>query len=102
MWTIPSTAAQEDFVVLTKNITFQPGETGPKLIEIDVIDDDIVEPTEAFTVTLISPVAVELGEPATVNIIDNDGKLNKLFHICTARNGQYPGFQGLFYLSLLR
>ena len=56
-------------------MVFSPGDIGPKSIVIDIIDDKIIEPTEAFTV-LLSPISptVSVGNPAFVNIIDNDGE----------------------------
>ena len=71
----PSSAGNDDFVPKTHNITFQPRETGPKLIEIDIVDDPIVEPPETFKVSLsTSATSVTVGKPAIVNISDNDGK----------------------------
>ena len=59
----------------TGEVVFSPGETGPKLIPIDIIDDKVVEPTEQFQVSLSSTSpAVTVGDPASVNITDNDGK----------------------------
>ena len=58
-----------------QNVTFGPGESGPKSVKIDVVDDDNVEPTEKFIVALTSySTGVKLGGPATVNILDNDGE----------------------------
>ena len=54
-------------------MTFQPGETR-KQIEIEVVDDLKVEPTESFVLSLASSSSAILGEPSSVNIIDNDGK----------------------------
>ena len=54
-------------------MTFQPGESGPKVVEFDLIDDDDVEPTESFTVSLSSSSRATLGGPSTVNIQDDDG-----------------------------
>ena len=57
-------------------MTFQPGETGPKEVEIDLFDDSLVEATESFNVRLVSTTnpAIQLGDPSSVNILDNDGK----------------------------
>lgn len=74
MTTFTSTAGNNDFVGVTDSITFQPGESGPKSVKIELIDDLILEPTEVFTVSLTSSPLVTLGHPATVKIIDNDGK----------------------------
>ena len=57
------------------DITFAPGQKETKWVEIDVIDDDLLEPTESFEVSLTSSSVedVKLGKPSTVNILDNDG-----------------------------
>lgn len=74
MITQPSTAGKDDFVALTKSITFQTGEKGPKSVKIELIDDILDEPTEVFNISLTSSEGVALGQVASVNIIDNDGK----------------------------
>ena len=77
---ITQTAGNDNFAGKSQSITFQPGETGPMLVEIDLVD--VPEPTEVFTVSLsTSAAAVTLGQPATVNIIDNDGKFLFLLNI---------------------
>ena len=82
MTTSPNTAGDNDFSAKTVDVTFQPGETGPKPIPINIIDDDVVESKEEFTVTISSPSpGVTVGEPATVIIKDND-KAGKLFGVC--------------------
>ena len=82
MTTSPNTAGDDDFSAKTVDVTFQPGETGPKPIPISIIDDDVVESKEEFTVTISSPSpGVTVGEPATVIIKDND-KAGKLFGVC--------------------
>ena len=76
MATNPSSASAQDFVEKKVDVTFEAGETGPKFVEFDIVDDKIVENTESFEVSLVSSSlsAVKLGEPATVNILDNDGR----------------------------
>ena len=75
MATSPGTASGEDFKEKTVDVVFEAGETGPKVVEFEIVDDSLVENTESFTVTLDSTAsAVKLGEPSTVNILDNDGK----------------------------
>ena len=70
------TAGEADFTAVSRSVTLQPGQSGPLLVEIDVTDDTQVESTESFQVSLSDPsYAVEIGQPATVNIIDNDGNL---------------------------
>ena len=71
--TSPKTAGGDDFEPTTMDVTFQPGETGPKSIPINTVDDDVVEPSEEFTVTLSSSSpGVTVGGPASVFIKDND------------------------------
>lgn len=69
------TAGKEDFDATAKVVTFQPGETGPKFIEVGPIDDANDESTEKFSLSLSSNSRAILGKPSTVNIIDNDGNL---------------------------
>ena len=73
--TSPATASGEDFVSKTVDVTFEPGETGPKQVEFEIVDDKLVENTESFIVSVVSSSvpAITSGEPATVNIRDNDG-----------------------------
>lgn len=69
------TAGDEDFASKTTNMTFQPGERQTQFIEVDITDDDLLEPTESFGVSLLSSSveAVKLGKPSVVEILDNDG-----------------------------
>ena len=75
MATNTGTASDKDFKEKTVDVVFEAGETGPKVVEFEIIDDPIVENTESFTVSLVSSSvsAVKVGEPSTVNILDNDG-----------------------------
>ena len=79
----PLTAGGKDFVPKEFDIEFAPGETGPKSVEIDVLNDDILENKEAFTVSLVSSSvpAVKLGQPSSVEILDNDGKAFSPFYV---------------------
>ena len=90
--TIPSTAGENDFFEVNESITFQTGEIGPKLFPIELVDDLEVEPTETFIVSLTSSAPVKLGQPATVNILDNDGKYSSYMHM----HGSWGSRQGAF------
>ena len=73
--TVLGTAGDKDITAISRSITLQPGQSGPLLVEIDITDDTQVESTESFQVTLSDPsYPVQIGKPATVNILDNDGK----------------------------
>lgn len=71
----PFSASDQDFLPKEFNLTFAPGETGPKSIEIDIVDDALVEDSEYFEVSFISSSvpAVSTGETCSVYIEDNDG-----------------------------
>ena len=73
--TTEGTAGKDDFVSKTVNATFEALGQETKWIEIDITDDDLLERTESFGVSLVSSSvkAVKLGEPSTVNVLDNDG-----------------------------
>ncbi len=66
-------AAGVDYVAKSGTVTFAAGETS-KSIEVSLVDDDVVESDEAFSLTLIDPANVFLGSSnaATITITDND------------------------------
>lgn len=71
--TQPGTAGNADFTGISRSVTFQPGQASAS-VEIDITDDTIVEPTETFQVAMKDPsYTVQMGQPTTVNIIDDDG-----------------------------
>lgn len=62
-----------DYKAITdKTLTFTPGETGPKPIEVTVIGDDIQEPSETVTLNLSADNANNTTYTATGTITDND------------------------------
>ncbi|XP_028401134.1 uncharacterized protein LOC114524110 isoform X2 [Dendronephthya gigantea] len=65
-------ASTDDFDDTVQDVTFQPGESGPKFVEIGLVNDNDDEPTERFTVSLSSNSRAILGEPTSVNIQDDD------------------------------
>ena len=67
-------AGENDFENVPQEVTFQPGETGPKFVDIVLINDGNVEPIEEFTVSLASNSSVILGNSSSVNIHDDDGQ----------------------------
>jgi hypothetical protein len=61
-----------DFSPLTATLVFQPGQTN-RLVEIQLIDDAITEPTESFFVDLTSPENATLGiQQVTITVTDDD------------------------------
>lgn len=76
--TEPATADASDFTSASGTVVFQPGETS-KTISVDVVDDQLVEPDEAFTVRLTKgtgfadSAAVRLWQPVgEAQIVDDD------------------------------
>ena len=70
--------AGADFTSHSTQLTFSPGNAGPKLVQIPLIDNNRVEGDEQFSVLLSttdSDVNI-VNSPATVTIIDDDGRLN--------------------------
>lgn len=66
------------------DVTFQPGEKGPKSVAFDILDDPLVESKEDFYVSFASSTssAVTFGEQTVINIKDNDGKLFLVIYMC--------------------
>lgn len=73
--TTTGTAGEADFVSKMTEITFPPGETTSQVIEVNITDDELLEPSETFGLSLLSSSvdAVKLGKPSVVEILDNDG-----------------------------
>ena len=63
-----------DFVPAFGTLTWGSGDFAPKTIAISLLQDDIVEPSESFSVVLSNPVGVTLGASvvATVTILDDE------------------------------
>ena len=63
-----------DYTAASGTLTWPDGLSGNQTISIAITDDDTVEPSESFTVTLSNVSVATLGanSSATVNIIDND------------------------------
>jgi len=67
-------SAGSDYVTKTGTLNFSTGQSS-RTIEVEIVDNSTVEPTETFTVTLSNPAGAVLGSPsaATVTITDDDG-----------------------------
>jgi hypothetical protein len=67
-----------DFTAITNHeIQFNPGDSQTTQLALEIIDDNVVEDTEQFSVTLsTSDAKVSIGThpTATVSILDNDRK----------------------------
>lgn len=70
--------AGEDYIGGPRVVTFAPRQS-QGVVTIPIIDDDIVEPTETFSVRLVNPTEnVELGgrSQSTITILDDDVELS--------------------------
>ncbi len=72
--TADGTARQgDDYTTFEGIVSWQPGETGRKTVEISILDDDVYELDETFTVRLANPVIGLINNgTATVSIVDDD------------------------------
>ncbi len=70
------TASTADFDPTPIVVSFADGETGPKVVNVPIVNDGLAEDLETFTVTLSMPTpgGTALGSPiaATVTILDDD------------------------------
>ena len=75
----PGTATKSaDYEDTYRMVEFAPGETGQRSLRVAIMDDQLVEPNETFTVVLENqtPEAATLGaNRRTVTIVDNDQAL---------------------------
>lgn len=64
-----------DYVPFSFERTFVPSMTNETIcVNVTIVDDDVLEDTESFLVTVTSSDSAYLaGRPATVFIMDNDG-----------------------------
>ena len=65
-----------DYIATSYNITI-PSQTTHVLFNISIIDDNILEDTENFTVTIMSSqpsITVNTPDQTTIIIVDDDGK----------------------------
>lgn len=67
--------AGQDYVSTSGTLNFAGGETGPKPITIQLLEDDLSEPSETFNLTLSNPTGgANLGSPSStrVTLLDNE------------------------------
>jgi hypothetical protein len=70
-----SAFAPADYLAAVGTLNWADGDTAPKMIQITIVDDILVEANETFTVTLSNPqggAALGANITATVTIRDND------------------------------
>ncbi|MFM2347698.1 MAG: hypothetical protein RL654_2451, partial [Pseudomonadota bacterium] len=71
--TVPGTAlAGQDYSALTGTLTFAPGET-TKTLTVAIVDDQVFEGAETFTLALSNAVNASVSKPVTTVTIVDDG-----------------------------
>ena len=66
-----SFSGNRDYSSLTMSLTFLPGDTigsPPRCVEINILDDDIVENEEEFTVTVSSGSVIQAINVTSINV----------------------------------
>ncbi|XP_071101538.1 mucin-3A-like [Haliotis cracherodii] len=66
-----SAETDTDFTSGSGTITFAVGE-GEKTISVDIVNDQVYEPQESFTIAITSPVQLREDPSTTINIVDDD------------------------------
>ena len=75
--TTPGTAGiGADFTTVNEQLIFAPGNAGPKIVRIPIVDNNRIEADEEFSVVLstVDPDVNVVNSPATVRIVDDDGR----------------------------
>ncbi|SFM64442.1 Calx-beta domain-containing protein [Chitinophaga sp. YR627] len=107
-FTVAGTAtAGTDYTALGTSVVIPAGQNSITLT-VPVLDDQIIEGTEAVTVTITGGTATNAGaftagtnNVATVNINDDDNTAtNKVISITAANDGTEPGTNAAFTISL--
>ena len=86
-------AAGMDYTPVSRNLTFNAAVTTP-MIEVPIIDDHIVEPSEIINLTLVSTDSAVILNPSTSTIIIEDVD-SKLLYVDPSRPvGKEGGLRG--------
>ena len=75
--------ANRDFASVSMSLTFEPGETigsPPKCITINILDDDIVEAVEEFSVTISSGSVIQALNVTSINVTIYEDPLDCKLH----------------------
>jgi hypothetical protein len=63
-----SAEASSDYTAVSTTVRFEDGDSSPRLVEIPILQDDLVEPDEAFDVSLLDPNCVAFGDQTTAEV----------------------------------
>jgi hypothetical protein len=83
-----SATAPDDYTATTGTITFPPGSVGPVSFTVPIVDDNVFDDYEGFTVTLSNAVNATIGNASVLAyILDNDTQINLSTPLAVAENG---------------
>ena len=96
----------QDFTLLRSEITFDAGANDGNTITVfvDALDDLLVEGTECFTLsgsistTTAPPGASFVGDPATVCLLDNEGKTVSMIVFSVQQHISFCGLSAIQYI----
>ena len=95
-----ATTADNDYVAVSGQLTFQPGETG-KPVPVVVNGDLIYEPDETFVINLVNPINTSISDPQGIGTITNDDALPSLsIDDVTVTEGNTGTVNAVFTVSL--
>jgi uncharacterized delta-60 repeat protein len=60
--------AGADYTAVSTTVRFEGGDSSPRLVEIPILEDGVLEPDETFDVSLLDPNCVALGVPSTAEV----------------------------------
>jgi uncharacterized delta-60 repeat protein len=63
-----SAAAGADYTAVSTTVRFEDGDSSPRLVEIPILQDDLVESDETFDVSLLDPNCVLFGAETTAEV----------------------------------
>ena len=92
--TAEGTAGSADYTSVAGELTFAAGTTR-STVSVQLLEDDIDEPEETFTLSLSAPVNASVGGTGTAEgrIVDNDGAPQLTVGSVTATEGDHANFE---------
>ncbi len=92
--TAEGTAGSADYTSVAGELTFAAGTTR-RTVSVQLLEDDLDEPEETFTLSLSAPVNASVGGTGTAEgrIVDNDGAPQLTVGSVTATEGDHANFE---------
>lgn len=68
-----------DYTFPATTVVFEAGQVGTQMVTVQTLDDNFVEFTETFQVTILTVSGIDLGSPSTATISINDNDATQVF-----------------------